>query len=423
MKTSLLMYDVPTSSEMNNPSNLLRRVALRINLSVWVVDSDRTPWTLLNEMTTAGVTWHLFPFAEEATENVLKVAADMLRKDLADISKRENEALVRADAQLAEALADNTAGDKTWDAARNKHARHRESTLKRTEKVVRDLETAAEMFGLDVGSFDFRKAHDRVKGIRSLNGARAASYAELAEAAKGTAMEMAAKAGDVPAGILQDYLEDQGVDVSDSRAAFSTPVEIGVPTVASSTNRTKVSGPKVERTFTVSGRSGSRTVNSTLTDQEAANICLNLRSNFARDLARRFRRYPLSASQLAWVHVLAVESLPKAIEAHKPTVVVENKPAPVEAPGPASADDLLPHEQPTISIPEISTETMTCKDGVCTAKNSILKLEAFPKTINVRSHRTGNVLTFTKTDEHFADGEVVHFEYKSGNNILRILND
>ena len=99
-------------------------------------------------------------------------------------------------------------------------------------------------------------------------------------------------------------------------------------------------------------------------------------------------------------------------------------PTPVEAPRPASLDGLLPHEQPTAAVQEISTESMACKDGICRAKNSILKLEAFPNlpnTLNVRSHRTGNVLTFTKVSERVP----THIEYRSGSGsqILHILDD
>lgn len=451
MKTSLLLYDIPESSEFDNPSNLLRRVALRINKSCWVVDQDRTPWNLLNEMTTANVVWHLFEFAEAATENIMKVAADMLRKDLADMAKRENEALIRADAQLAEALADTTAGDKTWEAARKKHATHRESTLKRTEKVVADLEKAAEMFGLDVGSFDFNRAINRVNGIRSLQGARAASYAEMTEMAKGTSLEVAAKDGDVPEGILRDFLTDQGKDVSAAQTAFSASVATEPSRVVSSMNGEKVKGveaPRVEKTYTVRDRHGNnRTVNSSMTDGEAAAACRDRSDNFSRDLARTFRRRPLSATQTAWMHILANESLPK------PTTVVESKPAPAQKiiedaktivkgwndqgrtreeiatefkevlTGQASLDDLLPHEKLN-NIPEISTLTMTCHGGICFGEASTIGLACFPPQLNVKSHRTGNVVLFTKNEEHMVEDELIYVEYKSNaNNILRIAND
>lgn len=60
-----------------------------------------------------------------------------------------------------------------------------------------------------------------------------------------------------------------------------------------------------KRTFTT--RSG-RTVESELSDVDAARICAGLTSKFPRSLARKFERYNLSDEQIAWLHVMAVES-------------------------------------------------------------------------------------------------------------------
>lgn len=70
------------------------------------------------------------------------------------------------------------------------------------------------------------------------------------------------------------------------------------------------------RTFTVTTKRGDRkTVQSTLTHEEAADVCAKLDSDFARDLALAFREWKtgkrrlFSGPQAAWLQILANEEL------------------------------------------------------------------------------------------------------------------
>jgi hypothetical protein len=82
--------------------------------------------------------------------------------------------------------------------------------------------------------------------------------------------------------------------------------------------------PVPAQTFTVTARGESITFSSTLSDPMVFQTLRGLRSTFAQDLARKFNK--LSASQYAWAHKLAVDSISPAA-----AVVDNNQPSQFEA--------------------------------------------------------------------------------------------
>lgn len=73
--------------------------------------------------------------------------------------------------------------------------------------------------------------------------------------------------------------------------------------------------------FTLQSKNGLISFESTLTDATAADICGTLDSDFAKDLAKKFKSYGLSAAQRGWLHKLAVDSINPP---QRPTANVDN---------------------------------------------------------------------------------------------------
>src|SRR5205085_1363658 len=80
----LLIYDIPTGSRIPNPSPRLWRVAVRINLSCWLVLEENIPYALLNGMSERGASWHVVKFAGDEAGKLLGMATEALRKEVAD---------------------------------------------------------------------------------------------------------------------------------------------------------------------------------------------------------------------------------------------------------------------------------------------------------------------------------------------------
>ena len=421
MKLSLFIYDIPESTEFPNPSGTLRRRALRINLSCWVVEEGRTPWNLINRMSSAKCNVHLLPFSEEATPELLRMAVADMARELRDAAARERASLKRLDERLRQVESDPTNGDQTIDKARREHSTRREAVLKRTEKLTRDLQAAAESFGLDVSNLPFGDSIARVVALRQITTTRAELYAGMVDALpESDPVAMAAREdeGNVPASILADYIEERtDVDTTAARSAFAP-------------NGTATLAPPVTRasyTFTVRTRNGMRRVESDLTLEQAREICRDLDDEFPRSLARnRF----LSPNQLAWLHVLAVEARQREQEEER--AAVQSEPV-IVSPSPArrnGADDNVPGE-PAVQF-TVSTEHMVYLPAIKTLQgdHSDLGSPAMRKgtgwSIYVRSHRTGGIKLFRFLREEWSptDDEMTGWLFAAEDGTsLRVVND
>ncbi len=242
MQLTMFQYDIPSIPQeledvpsFNNPSHFLRRRALRLTLSVWAFDKDRTPWGLIRDMdqwsqTYAGrdmpnggvvksIRYHVHDFSPDATEGILKQAAQVMREDIERQKESQATALATALEVLTEANRAHDAGEITWqarDKARLKYKAYRKTILKRTEKLVSDLELAAKSFGMDWAG---------IRSSQALTSARAEVYTQGAEAlAPNAPASRAAIEAVLPPEILADAMEDQGLDTRTIRATFTPPV-------------------------------------------------------------------------------------------------------------------------------------------------------------------------------------------------------
>lgn len=136
---SLLQYDIPErqgEARVRNPSGTLRRLAVRTSYSVWVVPQDRVPWGLLDGWTHAGVRWHLVPFAAEAAEQILALATDTLRSQIASIQASAGKSLQDAGAKLNRDEA-TAHGPASTEAAHNLYQRRARRICRRRRALAR----------------------------------------------------------------------------------------------------------------------------------------------------------------------------------------------------------------------------------------------------------------------------------------------
>jgi hypothetical protein len=431
MATKILTYDIPSAINFPNPSNILRRRGVRFNLSCWILDEDRVPWSLVEDMKQAGIRKvYVVPGFDTNHEDAQRLMIDALTEDVRKQQERDLKALKRQDEALAAAEAEaNGVWTRELDAARKKHAKDRKSTLKSTEKLLADLAYAMDLYKLNKNLVPFSSARQQIANIRALNGAQASYYTQMAAAAQGTPLAAAAAADDIPAGILADFVEENGNQTlaNNARQAFApTPAAPrSAPTARTATE------------YMVRRQNETIRVSSTLSTTEAATICRDLESDFARDLGRRYLqgRQRFSGLQVAWLHVLANEArqpAPAAIPAPAaaqvttpPAPVVEPAAPPVAAP---IVDDRLPGEG--APVPVISTEGMGYASGIFSVNASDANLGNLPREVDIRSHKTGKVVRFVRSHEDWAvdgDGseelEATVYKSQDQKHTLRVVND
>jgi len=216
LNACLLIYDIPGTAEVGNPSAVLRRLGVRVNLSCWIVPESDIPYVTLHRMQEAGATWHTVRFDASEAKKLIDMAVSALRKEL-------DEALARAEASrasAAEQLEQSTAAPERAEAY---YLRRAESIAARCAELADDLAAGAAKFGIDSAQFN----------ADALRTAGAAIQAGMQERAKlyARAVRDAARLGtpfpeSTPAGVIADALQDGGSDeqADELRAAFA-----GVP--------------------------------------------------------------------------------------------------------------------------------------------------------------------------------------------------
>lgn len=82
MRAHLLVYDIPSKSKVPNPSNLLRRWGVRVNLSAWIVPDKNVPLLPMAEWKARGVTAELVRFDEKDGDTIMRLAREALVKEV-----------------------------------------------------------------------------------------------------------------------------------------------------------------------------------------------------------------------------------------------------------------------------------------------------------------------------------------------------
>lgn len=215
MQACLLIYDIPEASRVPNPSGFLRRMAVRINLSCWVVPEGDIPYARLNEMAAGGASWHVVRFDAAEAGKLVAMAAAAIRRELRDALRRAKRSAARAAAAL-----------ESGKSSVGKYTEQARAQVSRVKRLMRDLKQAAERFEIAPESLPLTQAARGVDAIQAAMHTRARLYAEAAEQARGQAtaagegMANAAAADTVPAGVLADFIEEAGGDAAALREVF-----------------------------------------------------------------------------------------------------------------------------------------------------------------------------------------------------------
>lgn len=206
-RMSLLNYDIPERLDIANPSDRLRRVAVRTTLSGWVVPTDRVPWALIDELRTAGATVTLYKFDESEGESLLFSVQNALLTQ------------IRQAAESAEASA-NSAAEQYANSDKPNRGRYLDQRIKTahaaaTEKL-KAYQDAAAVFGIDAATLEVRTAAAVANAIqvgvyvRAERCVAAVVALRAQNTAAATAMANAADANRVPVGVMADMVQDGG---------------------------------------------------------------------------------------------------------------------------------------------------------------------------------------------------------------------
>lgn len=219
---SVLNYDIPQNAEIANPSNRLRRVAVRTTLSDWIVPTAAIPWTIINDLREAGATVTLYKFDPSEGPALLFAVENALRAQIRQAGES-------ADASAESAAEQFANSDK---ANRSKYYEQRLATAhKQAKEKLEAYEAAAGVFGFDAKVLGLQAASHVAQTILNGTALRAQKYVEaralLAAQNTATAEGLAAAAADdtLPAEIMADALRDHGQDVAADQlqAAFAAP--------------------------------------------------------------------------------------------------------------------------------------------------------------------------------------------------------
>jgi len=217
LQACLLIYDIPERSTVRNPSNRLRWRAVRVNLSCWVIREGDIPYSLLNEMAAGGATWHVVRFDASEGVKLVRMAVEALKRDIRDAMRRANRSADAAGRRL-----DQTTDNPT--EAKRRYAERARPIIRRLNRLLADVQKAAERFGIDQTAISLADAHTSVRALQAGMLVRAKAYAEAVEAVRALgdeAMANAAAADLVPAGILADDIDERGGDASALRETFT----------------------------------------------------------------------------------------------------------------------------------------------------------------------------------------------------------
>jgi hypothetical protein len=210
VKASLVVYDIPENSGVENPSRRFRRIGVRVNLSVWVIPNHLIPYALLNTMAENKVTWHAVEFSTAESEKLIRIARQSLERDVRDAVARTQRSIAAAHQAFEQP---EEGQEVSFDAFQDRIGR----AVKRAQELLGDLEEAAKVFEIDPCSLPVSWAMGQFQVLQSAAHQRAQVYVGAAQKARaiggdGVALANAAMADDVPAGVVADFLREQGDD-------------------------------------------------------------------------------------------------------------------------------------------------------------------------------------------------------------------
>lgn len=220
----LFTYDLPDRAGFKNPSALLRRFAVRMNLSDWLLDTGDLPNALIGEMLDAGCNPRTYRFHPDDARKLLADAVVELRKQVAAAVKRAE----RSAREAAEWLATATAEEGlTADEAHARYERRAAGVESRLDVLRDDLAAAAARFGISEETIRLERLSTTGGILKAEMAARARAYldaartAEASGATDGAAVGAAIRGDKMDPLVAADWLDENGGDGAALRAAFN----------------------------------------------------------------------------------------------------------------------------------------------------------------------------------------------------------
>ena len=220
---TMLMYDIPSVADIDNPSAFLHTRGLRINKSVWIVPTGSVPHHLIAELRAVGSIVLTAPYDAAASRGLLEAAINFANGELAAAQKR-----AEASVKLAADKMNNGHGDPT--RKRNTYMREVAAVAQRLNDLAARIETGANVFGVR-GGVALAQLRNAAQTLGVVTAARSTVYAAAATVLEeiGTVDSKAIAAGmradevmpAVAAGMLEDCGNDEAAHAL--AAAFSEP--------------------------------------------------------------------------------------------------------------------------------------------------------------------------------------------------------
>lgn len=212
----MMFYDIPEDADIPNPSAEFRAFSFRINLSCWVIlegDLTRAMHTL-NNIRRVGGDWHTLAIAESEQDKTLGLATRYMQGEITHHMRRAEASYATAMAELQEAeeIQDS---DERETAVRRLRSRAR-SIQRRMNLLLRDMRSLARTWGISQSQVGLMPAMTKVANIQARMMRRAAEYVRATEELTNHLgsthpIVTAAKNGAIPAAVLADAAEEEGI--------------------------------------------------------------------------------------------------------------------------------------------------------------------------------------------------------------------
>lgn len=237
----LLIYDIPDASPVANPSGVLRRFAVRVNLSCWVIREAHvnhpTVLQLLNRMREGGATWHTVKFEVGETEKLVDMAVTAIRNDVRAAVARARAGIDTQETRFGSEELPLAEREKAYKATAR-------AIVRRAQRLIDSVRQGCERFGIvpdvyrgfldamsgNVSEFDARvKARCETFTTAVRNARRAVKSGTRSERKAGEirAATQALVSEAMPADIFADFMEENEIDgAAELRDAFSASASI-----------------------------------------------------------------------------------------------------------------------------------------------------------------------------------------------------
>lgn len=215
-KWMLLNYDVREGTDLsefgvsNAHDYLISRAVWRSG-SAWLIEESMVPWELGNRIIEAGGIWDVDPFDPSATIKLMNQAIASIRTQIRQQEERNLESQAAADRKYTEAVNDVVNSDP--NEAQKDYLKRIQAIQSRTAKKIAAFAEIADKIGIS-RFINLMGAQASADAHRDAMRERARTFAEAAAAlragnAEQQAVAASLSAGEMPADIAADFLDDQ----------------------------------------------------------------------------------------------------------------------------------------------------------------------------------------------------------------------